>query len=88
MGFFHLRHRGQTGCGAHPASSPMGAKGSFSGGGGECGRSVKLTTYLHLVLKLRILGAVFPLPQYGFMAWCLVKQGDIFTFIFTLYLFM
>jgi hypothetical protein len=28
-------------------------------------------------------GAVPPLPQYVFMAWCLVKHGDSFTFAFT-----
>jgi len=27
-------------------------------------------------------GAIPPLPQY-FMAWCLVKHGDNFTFTFT-----
>jgi hypothetical protein len=28
-------------------------------------------------------GAIPPLPQYAFMAWCLVKHGDNFTFTFT-----
>jgi hypothetical protein len=27
-------------------------------------------------------GAVPPLPQYAFMAWCLVKHRDNFTFTF------
>jgi hypothetical protein len=27
-------------------------------------------------------GAIPPLPQYAFMAWCLVKHMDNFTFIF------
>jgi hypothetical protein len=27
-------------------------------------------------------GAIPPLPQYVFMAWCLVKHGDNFTFTF------
>jgi hypothetical protein len=27
-------------------------------------------------------GAIPPLPQYAFMAWCFVKQRDIFTFTF------
>jgi hypothetical protein len=31
-GNFSLHHRVQTGSGAHPASYPMGTKGSFSGG--------------------------------------------------------
>jgi hypothetical protein len=34
--------------------------------------------------KLRISGAIPPLPPSVFMAWCLVKQRD--NFIFTLYL--
>jgi len=34
---------------------------------------VKLTTHLHL------LGAIPPLPQYAFMAWCSVKaQGQLY----------
>jgi hypothetical protein len=28
-------------------------------------------------------GAIHPLPQYAFMAWCLVKHRDNFTFTFT-----
>jgi hypothetical protein len=33
-------------------------------------------------------GAIHPLPQYAFMAWCLVKKKhrDNFTFFFTYYL--
>jgi len=27
-------------------------------------------------------GAIHPLPQYVFMAWCLVKHRDNFTFTF------
>jgi hypothetical protein len=27
-------------------------------------------------------GAILPLPQYVFLAWCLVKQRDNFTFTF------
>jgi hypothetical protein len=30
-----------------------------------------------------MLGAIPPLPQYAFMAWCLVKHRDNFTFTFT-----
>jgi hypothetical protein len=40
-GNFSLHHRVQNGSGTHPASYPMGARGSFPG--------VKLTTHLHLV---------------------------------------
>jgi hypothetical protein len=34
---------------------------------------VKLTTHLHLVQRSRISVTIPPLPQYNFMAWCLVK---------------
>jgi hypothetical protein len=40
-----------------------------------------LTTHLHLVLKSRMCGTVTPLPQYVFMAWCLVTYRDNFTFL-------
>jgi hypothetical protein len=30
-----------------------------------------------------MLGAIPPLPQYVFMAWCLVKHRDNFTFTFS-----
>jgi hypothetical protein len=45
---------------------------------------VKLTTQLHLVPRSRMSGAIPPLPVYVFMAWCLVKHRDNFTF-FTFY---
>jgi hypothetical protein len=32
-------------------------------------------------------GAIHPLPQYAFMAWCLVKHRDNFTFTFFTILF-
>jgi len=41
---------------------------------------MKLTTHLHLAQRLRMCEAIPPLPQYSFMAWCLVKQRDNFTF--------
>jgi hypothetical protein len=31
-----------------------------------------------------MLGAILPLSQYAFMAWCLVKHRDNFTFTFCL----
>jgi hypothetical protein len=34
----------------------------------------------HLVPRLRLRGAIPPLPQSVFMAWCLVKHRDNFTF--------
>jgi hypothetical protein len=41
---------------------------------------VKLTTHLHLMPTSRMSGTIPPLPQYVFMAWCLVKHRDNFTF--------
>jgi hypothetical protein len=37
----------------------------------------------HLVLRLRMYGAIPPLPQYVFMARGLVKHRDAFAFTFT-----
>jgi hypothetical protein len=44
---------------------------------------VKLTTHLHIVPRSKMRGAIHLLHQYTFMAWCLVKQSDNFTFTFT-----
>jgi hypothetical protein len=58
MGFsFH--HRVQTGSVAYPASWPKGA-GNLSPG--LSGRGVKFTTQLYLVPRLRLRGAIRPLP--------------------------
>jgi membrane protein YdbS with pleckstrin-like domain len=40
---------------------------------------MKLTTDLHLVPR-PMRGAIPPLPQYVFMAWCLVRHRYKFTF--------
>jgi hypothetical protein len=50
----------------------------------KSGRGVKLTTHLHIMPRSRMHGAIPPLPQYIFMAWCLVKHRDNFTLPFTL----
>jgi hypothetical protein len=44
---------------------------------------VKLTTHLHLVPRSKKNGAIPPLPQYAFMAWCLVKkaQGQLYLYL-------
>jgi hypothetical protein len=47
---------------------------------------MKLTTHFHLVLRPRLHGAVPLLPQYVFMAWCIVKYRDNFTVIFIFFL--
>jgi uncharacterized membrane protein YbaN (DUF454 family) len=39
---------------------------------------MKLTMNLNLVLRLRILGVVFPFPNTPFIAWCLIKQCTYF----------
>jgi hypothetical protein len=76
----NLYHPIQAGSGAHPASYPMGTMGSFPGG--KAPGIVKLTTHLHLVPRLIMRGAIPPLPQYVFMAWCLVKHKENFTCTF------
>jgi hypothetical protein len=73
---FSLHHRVQTGSGAHPASYPMGTRGSFPG--------VKLPEHeadhsppSSAEVK-RMSGAMPPLLQYAFMARCSVKaQGQL-----------
>jgi hypothetical protein len=79
-GKFSLHHRVQNGSGFHPASYPMGTRGSFPGE--KSGRGVKLTTRLRLVWRSRMSAAIPPLHQYVFMAWCLVKPRDNFTLPF------
>jgi hypothetical protein len=41
---------------------------------GQCGRGMKLITHLYLVPRLIMCGAIPPLSQYVFVAWCLIKQ--------------
>jgi len=41
---------------------------------------VKLTTHLHLVPTSKNEWSYTSIPQYAFMAWCLVKHRDNFTF--------
>jgi hypothetical protein len=74
-GNFSLYHSVQNSSGAYPASYPMDT--------GFLSLGVKLTTHLHLVPRSIMLGAIPSLPQYVFMAWCLVKLSEMFTeFIF------
>jgi len=72
---FH--HCVQTGSGAHPASYPTGTGVSFPGGKAA-------GAWSYLVPKSRMRGAIPPLPPKVFMAWCLVKHGDNFTFSYLL----
>jgi hypothetical protein len=73
FGNFSLHHRIQTGSGAHPASYPMGTKGSFPEG--WSGLDVKQTTRLHPCRGQRISVAIPPLSQYSFMVWRSVKKS-------------
>jgi hypothetical protein len=75
-GIFSLHHRVQTGSGAHPASYPMGTGRSFSGVkqlGYEADHSPPSSAEVKNVWNDT------SIPQYVFMAWCLVKHGDNFT---------
>jgi len=40
---------------------------------------VKLTTYIHLVPRLRMCGAISPLLQYVFMVWFIIEQDIHFV---------
>jgi hypothetical protein len=46
---------------------------------------VKLTTHLHLVPRSKNDWSYTSTPQYAFMVWCLVKQGQLYlTFTFNI----
>jgi len=72
---FSLHYRDQNGSGAHPAFLFSGYQGLFPWG--LSGQGVKLTIHRHLVPRSRMYSAITPLPQYAFMAWCLVKKNNI-----------
>jgi hypothetical protein len=75
---FSLRHRVQTGAGAHPVSSPVGIGDFFAwlkGRGRESGHSCSYIAEVKNALRYT------STPQYLFMAWCLVKHRNKFTFL-------
>jgi hypothetical protein len=80
-GNFSLHHRVQIGSGAHPASYPMGTRGSYPGGkaaGREADHSPPSSA------EVKNAWSYTSTPQYAFMAWCLVKHRDsfyLFTFL-------
>jgi hypothetical protein len=79
-GNFSLHHRVQNGSGAHPASYAMGTGGSFPGvkrPGREANHSPPPSAEVNNAWRYT------STPQYTFMAWCLVKHRDNFTFTFT-----
>jgi hypothetical protein len=47
---------------------------------------MKLTSHLHLVARSRMRGAVLPLSQYAFKAWCSFKKKLRDNFTLTLYI--
>jgi hypothetical protein len=70
-GNFSLHHR------AHPASYPMGTRGSFPGGKAAGAWSWPLTCIQYRAQRMS--GTIPPFPQYAFMAWCSVKaQGQLY----------
>jgi hypothetical protein len=76
-GNFSLHHRVQNGSGAHPASYPMDNRGSFPGvkrPGREADHSPPSSA------EVKNAWSYNSAPQYAFMAWCLVKHRDNFTF--------
>jgi hypothetical protein len=77
-GNFSLHHRVQNGSGAQPASCPMDTRGSFPGvrrPGREADHSPSSSA------EVKYAWNYTPTPQYVFMARCLVKHRDIFTFL-------
>jgi hypothetical protein len=78
---FYMRTKWQTSTQPPwgPPSLPSnGYQGLFPWG--YSGRGAKLTTHLHLVPKSKNAWSYTSTPQYAFMAWCLVKNKDNFTF--------
>jgi hypothetical protein len=68
----HLHHRVQTGSGVHPASYPMGTRGSFPGG-----KAAEVWSWPHTSAYCRDQKNAWSYtstPQYAFMAWCSVKS--------------
>jgi hypothetical protein len=63
-----------------PPSLSNGYQGLFRWGVKRPG--CETDTHLHLVPRSRMQDAITPLPQYVFMAWCLVKHRDNFSVTF------
>jgi hypothetical protein len=82
-GNYSLHRRVQNGSGAHPASYPRGTRGFFLGGKAE-GREADHSPPSSVEIKNA--WSYTSSPQRVFMAWCLVKHRDNFTFyLFTVY---
>jgi hypothetical protein len=79
-GNFSLHHRVQNGSGAHPASYPIGTRGSFPGGKAAGAWS---WPHLRLVPRSKNEWNYTSTPQYAFMAWCLAQaQGQLYLLPF------
>jgi hypothetical protein len=79
-GNFSLHHRIQNGSGAHPASYPMGTR-NFSLGVKQPGREANHSPPSSVEVKNS--WSYTSTPQCVFMAWCLVKHRDNFSFTLT-----
>jgi hypothetical protein len=79
-GNFSLPHRVQNGSEAHPASYPMGTRSSFPVGKAAGEWSWPFTSIS--CRGQRMSGAIPPLPQYAYMAWCSVQaQGQLYLYL-------
>jgi hypothetical protein len=76
---FSLPHYVQTSSGAQPASYPVGTRGSFPQSKVAGVWRWPLTCIYCQGQKMH--GDISPLPLHVFMAWCLVKYRDNFTFL-------
>jgi hypothetical protein len=77
---FSLHHRVQNGSGANPVSYPMGIRGTFFGvkrPGHEADHSPPSSAEVKECVELYLHS------HYAFMAWCLIKHRDNFTFTST-----
>jgi hypothetical protein len=72
-GNFSPHHRVQTGSGAHPASNPIGTRGSFPGGKAADAWSWPLTPSSAEVKNAWLYTST---PQHDFMAWCSVTKAE------------
>jgi hypothetical protein len=75
---FSLLDRIQTGSGAHPAPYPMGTGGAISSGVKRLCREADHSPPTSAELKNTEIYT--STPPYAFMAWCLIKHSDDFTF--------
>jgi hypothetical protein len=74
---FSLHHHVQTSSGNHPASYPVGTRGSFPGVKAAGAWSWPLISIYYR--NQRMHGSLPPFPNYVFMAWCLLKPRDNLT---------